>query len=196
MVIVTIPEKNLPQLPADVFAGVPDSVIVVDTGNYYPQQRDGRIEGIEAGVTESRWVAQQLHRPVVKAFNICTCSDSVEGLRYWGIAFDGVHIVSGPLCILTVGSVETCTMLRHSIPHEFDFWTARKSSDIRDMRSGLLFAIAVLETSIPANHLFWIAEHIRRKWPSTESFCSGTAPLDWTIPCTTIASLELQHRLK
>ena len=44
-------------------------MVVVDTGNYYPQQRDGRIGGIEAGGTESRWVAQQLRRPVVKAFN-------------------------------------------------------------------------------------------------------------------------------
>ena len=69
VVIVTIPEKNIPHLPADLFAGVPDSVVVVDTGNYYPQQRDGRIDGIEAGATESRWVAQQLGRPVVKAFN-------------------------------------------------------------------------------------------------------------------------------
>jgi 8-hydroxy-5-deazaflavin:NADPH oxidoreductase len=43
--------------------------VVVDTGNYYPRQRDGRIEKIEAGTTESRWVAQQLKRPVVKAFN-------------------------------------------------------------------------------------------------------------------------------
>jgi 8-hydroxy-5-deazaflavin:NADPH oxidoreductase len=69
VVIVTIPEKNVPKLPTDLFAGVPDCVVVVDTGNYYPQQRDGRIEGIEAGATESRWVAQQLGRPVVKAFN-------------------------------------------------------------------------------------------------------------------------------
>src|ERR1022692_3935166 len=69
VVIVTIPQKNVPKLPADLFAGVPDSVVVVDTGNYYPQQRDGRIDGIEAGATESRWVEQQLGRPVVKAFN-------------------------------------------------------------------------------------------------------------------------------
>src|SRR5437588_36672 len=68
VVIVTIPEKNIPELPRDLFAGVPDSVVVVDTGNYYPQ-RDGRIEGIEEGTTESRWVSQQLGRPVVKAFN-------------------------------------------------------------------------------------------------------------------------------
>src|SRR5207302_11438538 len=68
VVIVTIPEKNIPELACNLFAGVPDSVVVVDTGNYYPQ-RDGRIEGIEEATTESRWVSQQLGRPVVKAFN-------------------------------------------------------------------------------------------------------------------------------
>jgi 8-hydroxy-5-deazaflavin:NADPH oxidoreductase len=69
LVIVTIPEKNIPKLPADLFKGVPDKVVVVDTGNYYPRQRDGRIEGIEAGTLESKWVSEQLHRPVIKAFN-------------------------------------------------------------------------------------------------------------------------------
>lgn len=68
-VIVTIPEKNIAKLPSDLFAGVPDDVIVIDTGNYYPQQRDGRIEEIEQGMTESRWVSEQLGRPVVKTFN-------------------------------------------------------------------------------------------------------------------------------
>jgi 8-hydroxy-5-deazaflavin:NADPH oxidoreductase len=56
-------------LPHDLFAETPDGVVIVETGNYYPRQRDGRIDGIEAGVTESRWVAQQLNRPVIKAFN-------------------------------------------------------------------------------------------------------------------------------
>ena len=69
VIVVTIPEKSIPQLPADLFAGVAGDVVIVDTGNYYPQQRDGRIEAIETGTTESRWVAQQLGRPVVKAFN-------------------------------------------------------------------------------------------------------------------------------
>ncbi len=69
LVIVTIPEKHIPNLPAGLFEGVPDSVVVVDTGNYYPRQRDGRIAAIESGITESRWVSQQLGRPVVKAFN-------------------------------------------------------------------------------------------------------------------------------
>ena len=69
VVVVTIPQKNIPELPRDLFLGVPESVVIVDTGNYYPRQRDGRIDGIEAGLTESRWVAQQLNRPVIKAFN-------------------------------------------------------------------------------------------------------------------------------
>jgi predicted dinucleotide-binding enzyme len=69
LVIVTIPEKNVPDLPPGLFADTDARVVVVDTGNYYPRQRDGRIEGIEAGMPESRWVEQQLGRPVVKAFN-------------------------------------------------------------------------------------------------------------------------------
>ena len=69
LVVVTIPEKNVPDLPAGLFAGVDPTVVVVDTGNYYPRSRDGRIEAIEAGMPESRWVEQQLGRPVIKAFN-------------------------------------------------------------------------------------------------------------------------------
>jgi predicted dinucleotide-binding enzyme len=69
VVIVTIPMKNIPRLPSGLFDGVSDDVVVVDTGNYYPQQRDGRIDPIERGTPESRWVSEQLGRRVVKAFN-------------------------------------------------------------------------------------------------------------------------------
>ncbi len=69
VVIVTIPQGKIPALPQNIFQGVPESVVVVDTGNYYPRHRDGSIEEIEAGMTESRWVERQLGRPVVKAFN-------------------------------------------------------------------------------------------------------------------------------
>ncbi len=68
VVIVSIPEKNIPALPKDLFDGVSQDVIVVDTGNYYPI-RDGAIEEIQNGLTESEWVAQGLSRPVIKAFN-------------------------------------------------------------------------------------------------------------------------------
>jgi hypothetical protein len=69
VVVVTIPQGKIPGLSKDLFAGVSEDVVVVDTGNYYPQQRDGPIEEIEAGMLESRWVAKQLGRPVIKAFN-------------------------------------------------------------------------------------------------------------------------------
>lgn len=69
VVVVTIPEAKIRNLPKDLFTGVRDDVVVIDTGNYYPRERDGRIDEIEAGMTESRWVARQLGRPVVKAFN-------------------------------------------------------------------------------------------------------------------------------
>jgi 8-hydroxy-5-deazaflavin:NADPH oxidoreductase len=68
IVVITIPERAVPDLPRDLFAGVPADVVVIDTGNYYPT-RDGRIPPIEDGQPESAWVAQQIGRPVIKAFN-------------------------------------------------------------------------------------------------------------------------------
>lgn len=69
LVVVTIPEAKVRDLPKDLFRRTPEDVIVVDTGNYYPRQRDGRIDEIEAGMPESRWVESRLGRPVTKAFN-------------------------------------------------------------------------------------------------------------------------------
>ena len=69
VVVVTIPVKNVASLPAGLLSGAAKGVVVVDTGNYYPQQRDGQIKAIEDGMPESRWVEQQLGHPVVKVFN-------------------------------------------------------------------------------------------------------------------------------
>ncbi|HEY3826138.1 MAG TPA: NAD(P)-binding domain-containing protein [Bryobacteraceae bacterium] len=77
VVIVTIPIGRIRDLPRNLFQDVADSVVVVDTCNYYPQ-RDGRIEEIENGTPESRWVSQQLGRPVVKAFNNIHAKDLME----------------------------------------------------------------------------------------------------------------------
>src|SRR3954466_9745176 len=68
VVVITIPERAVPDLPRDLFAGVPAQIVVIDTGNYYPS-RDGRISAIEDGQPESAWVAEQIGRPVIKAFN-------------------------------------------------------------------------------------------------------------------------------
>ena len=69
VVIVAIPEKNVPTLPKGLFANLGPRVVVIDTGNYYPQQRDGYIAAIEDGLTESGWVEQQIGHAVIKAFN-------------------------------------------------------------------------------------------------------------------------------
>ena len=68
IVVITIPERAVPDLPRGLFAGVPADVIVIDTGNYYPT-RDGSIPAIEQGQPESAWVAGHIGRPVIKAFN-------------------------------------------------------------------------------------------------------------------------------
>jgi predicted dinucleotide-binding enzyme len=69
VVVVTIPEGRVPQLPPELFEEVSPGVAVIDTGNYHPRQRDGRIDEIEKGMPESCWVELKLGRPVIKAFN-------------------------------------------------------------------------------------------------------------------------------
>ena len=79
VVIVTIPERSVPDLPKGLFDGVAKDVVVVDTGNYYPRHRDGLIQEIESGKTESRWVSDRLGRPVVKAFNNIRAGSLAKG---------------------------------------------------------------------------------------------------------------------
>lgn len=70
VVVITIPLKAVPNLPSGLLDEAADGVVVIDTGNYYPRQRDGRIAAIEDdGLTESRWTAQQIGHTVIKAFN-------------------------------------------------------------------------------------------------------------------------------
>src|SRR3989440_9278726 len=69
IVIIAIPTKAVADLPRALFANLPASVVVIDIGNYHPELRDGRIEAIERGLLDSQWVAQQIGRPVIKAFN-------------------------------------------------------------------------------------------------------------------------------
>lgn len=68
VVIVTIPQKSIPLLPAGLFKGVKDK-IVLDTCNYYPDLRDGRLAGFSEFTVDSEWVEEQLGHPVIKVFN-------------------------------------------------------------------------------------------------------------------------------
>jgi predicted dinucleotide-binding enzyme len=69
LVIVSIPTKAVADLPPGLFTNAPANVAVVDTTNYHPELRDFRIDAIDRGMLDSQWVAQQLGRPVIKAFN-------------------------------------------------------------------------------------------------------------------------------
>ena len=70
IIVVTIPLKNIPNLPKNLFEGVAADVPVIDTSNYYPLLRDGQLPELESGdLTESEWVQQHLGRPVLKVFN-------------------------------------------------------------------------------------------------------------------------------
>ncbi|MCW2893035.1 MAG: oxidoreductase coenzyme F420-dependent [Actinomycetia bacterium] len=69
VVIVAIPEKDIPELPAGLLSALPEDTVVIDAGNYVPKLRDGHVVAIDAGLPESQWVQSQLRRPVIKAFN-------------------------------------------------------------------------------------------------------------------------------
>jgi predicted dinucleotide-binding enzyme len=70
LVVVSIPQRNTPDLAPGIVATRKPGAPVVETNNYYPQQRDGLIQAIEDGTPESVWVAEQLDAdPVYKVFN-------------------------------------------------------------------------------------------------------------------------------
>ncbi|MGW5370624.1 NADPH-dependent F420 reductase [Streptomyces sp. NPDC004009] len=82
VVVVTVPLKAVPGLPAGLLSEAAEGVAVIDTGNYYPRERDGRIAGIEdEGLTESRWTEQHLGHPVIKAFNGTYAQDILDRPR-------------------------------------------------------------------------------------------------------------------
>lgn len=86
LIIVTIPEKNIPVLGRSVFEHVPADVVIVDTGNYYPRERDGRIAAIEEGKPESVWMSGQIGRPVIKVFNNIYAQHLLENGKPHGAA--------------------------------------------------------------------------------------------------------------
>ncbi|WP_330459920.1 NAD(P)-binding domain-containing protein [Streptomyces sp. NBC_00820] len=82
IVVVTVPLKAVPDLPAGLLDGAAEDAAVIDTNNYYPRERDGRIAAIEdEGLTESRWTGQHLGHPVVKAFNGTYAQDILDRHR-------------------------------------------------------------------------------------------------------------------
>ncbi|OZE87367.1 NADP oxidoreductase [Rhodococcus sp. 15-649-1-2] len=72
LVIVSIPQKNTPDLASDILDAAKPGAPIIETNNYYPQQRDGLIAEIENGKPESVWVAEHFgdrSSDVFKVFN-------------------------------------------------------------------------------------------------------------------------------
>jgi len=69
VIIIAIPEKNVPNLPKHLFEQLPADVVVIDTGNYFPDFRDGAIPALDKMGIDSQWVQEQLSFPVVKVFS-------------------------------------------------------------------------------------------------------------------------------
>ena len=86
IIIVTIPQKNIPNLASDLFSNIADDVIVVDTCNYYPNLRDGTIDGLDGEYTDSEWVQKHLRVPVVKVFNSILYTSLANGSKPKGVS--------------------------------------------------------------------------------------------------------------
>jgi predicted dinucleotide-binding enzyme len=67
VLIISVPLSSVSAVKA-LITDLPDDVAVIDTSNYYPL-RDGHIRALDEGQVESLWVAEQLGRPVAKAWN-------------------------------------------------------------------------------------------------------------------------------
>lgn len=69
VVLIAIPFPAVAKLPKDLFNRASESVLIIDTSNFYPDARDPRIAIIDAGMMESVSISQQLGRPIIKSFN-------------------------------------------------------------------------------------------------------------------------------
>jgi len=93
--ILSVPQNTVAHFADEVLAGLSQARIVIDTGNYYPS-RDGRINAIDEGLTDSEWVATQLGRPVFKAFNNITALSLLNRSCAAGTANRIALSVAGP----------------------------------------------------------------------------------------------------
>jgi predicted dinucleotide-binding enzyme len=76
VIILAIPFDKHPAL-ASLLNAAPADAIIIDTSNYYPF-RDGDIAALQQGQTESQWASEQLHRPVIKAWNAVLAATLAE----------------------------------------------------------------------------------------------------------------------
>jgi len=68
VIVISIPYFAVRNLPDGLFNNVNHNTTIIDTCNYYPIV-SGLIQEVVDGINESVWVARQIGRPVVKAYN-------------------------------------------------------------------------------------------------------------------------------
>ena len=76
ILILSIPFGSIPKLPKIIFENLPQSSIVVDTSNYYPEIRK---EDFDESKPESVYISEQIGRKIIKAFNNIL-ADSLQNL--------------------------------------------------------------------------------------------------------------------
>lgn len=152
VVVVTIPLKNIPDLPKGLFDEAADGVAVIDTGNYYPQQRDGRIAEIEEGLTESRWTEQHLGHAVIKAFNGTYAQDILDAPRPAG-APDRIAL---PVAGDDAAAKKTVRALIDELGFDTvdaggldDSWRQQPDTPVYGLRAGVAEVEAALEAASP-----------------------------------------------
>lgn len=78
VLVVSIPMINIPELSKSLASSIAEGTVIIDTNNYYPI-RDGYIDEIENGMSESVWVSNHLKHPVVKVYNSILAGSLVQG---------------------------------------------------------------------------------------------------------------------
>ena len=94
VIVIAIPLVEVPKLAKQIFNKISTNTTIVDTCNYYPI-RDGKIEDIEKGMTESIWVSNQIQRPVIKAYNSILAGSLIQSCLAKGAASRIALPVSG-----------------------------------------------------------------------------------------------------
>ena len=69
VIIISIIERNVQDLPVNIFRQLPRHTVVIDTMNYYPNLRGGAIPALDEHGIDSAWVQERLGVPITKAFN-------------------------------------------------------------------------------------------------------------------------------
>jgi predicted dinucleotide-binding enzyme len=165
LIIITIPEKAIPELPAGLFTN--SKATIVDTGNYYPV-RDGEIEEIQNGVMDSEWVAQHIGHTVIKAFNniyaasleskaVPAGEDSRVALSVAGDDAAGKQIVLDLIEAIGFDAIDTGSLA--------DSWKQEPGSPAycNDLdKAGLLAALEAAELSKRAEYREAADSHLRQ----------------------------------